>query len=436
MASKYLFKRFFYGWVVVAVLFVIMTVGYAIWYSFPIFYVPILEEFGWSRANTAIIFSTAAVAYGAASPISGALVDKFGPSRVFPAAAIILAMGLVGSSQATEIWQFCLWFGLFAGFGVCSMGFVPSSALISRWFVRRRASAIGVAQAGSRESFVFAPLIQMLILTFGWRDVYLILAASTVIIVIPLAMLYLRDKPESLGLLPDGADPGSQSAVQVDAVSMVVHQGWNSTEWTLWKSIRTYRFWALFTMMISIGVGYNILLTHQVAFAIDIGFSAMFAASLVLVYGVACMLGRLCGFVSDRTGREITYTFGTGGIVLGIVLLVSTGDSPASWVLYTYAIFFGFFSGLNSPTYVAAAADIFQGKSFGAILGLANLGYGLGTAFGAWLGGFIFDLTGSYNLAFTMSILAAGLACLSIWVASPRRIRVVAGRMPKEIKPA
>jgi len=167
---------------------------------------------------------------------------------------------------------------------------------------------------------------------------------------------------------------------------------------------------------------------HQVAFMVDIGFSAMFASFILLIFGITSMAGRLFGFVGDIAGREITLTIGCGGILLAFVMLVLSRDTSNAWMLYVYAVCFGLFSGLLGPTLITTTADIFQGRYLGTILGFSNLGYGIGNAFGSWLGGYVFDTTNSYLIAFLVAIAAFILAATSTWIASPRKIRAVRGR--------
>jgi MFS family permease len=236
-----------------------------------------------------------------------------------------------------------------------------------------------------------------------------------------------------MGLQPDGETEALEEAqtTQSQMTRYVVDKEWASTNWTLFKGMKQLRFWAIFSIMFTIGTGYVIVLIHQVAYIVDIGFTALFASSLLLIYGIFSMTGRLCGFISDIVGRELAYAMACGGVILGYLMLIIAGTISSAWILYMYAVFFGFFSGLHSPTYAAAVADIFQGKHFGAILGFANIGYGLGSAFGAWFGGYVFDSAASYVPAFAIAMISLALAWVSLWVSSPRKIRRVAGRAPK-----
>lgn len=406
-----------------------MLFAYGIWYSFSLFYLPILEEFGWNRANTVIIFSISSVTYGLGSFVAGALFDRFGPRISFSVAATIMALGLLGCSQASAIWQFCLFFGVLTAFGVAAMGFVPVNALVSNWFIKRRATVVGIAQAGGRETFLLMPLIQLLISNLGWRGTYLTLGIVTPVIVIPLAITLLRYRPQDIGLLPDGAIYSeAEEGTTGDKDSAVIDRAWDSTDWTLRGVMQKYRFWTLCGTLFSIAVTYGVLLTHQVAFIVDIGFTPMFAASLLFIYGVAATVGRASGFLADLMRRETAFTIACGGIVLSILTIVLTQYTLAAWMLYVYIILFGYGSGLSAPAYASAAADIFQGKYFGTILGLANISYGLGASVGSWIAGYIFDIHGNYTLAFTLAILATCSSCTGMWVTSPRKIRLVGRR--------
>lgn len=211
--------------------------------------------------------------------------------------------------------------------------------------------------------------------------------------------------------------------------NLIVDKKWAATNWTLSKALRTYRFWGIFGIMVGLSTTINILSTHHVAFMIDIGFTASFAASLLVILAVTSMIGRFGGFLSDKLGRELTYTIGSIGMILAVLMLILAKDTSDAWMLYVYVIFLGLFAGSNAPTYAASAADIFHGRHFGSILGFADIGWGVGATLGPWLGGYIFDTTGSYIPAFIIAIIAISLACASLWVASPGRVRRVVGRV-------
>ncbi len=422
-------KKIFYGWYVVAISLIIMTAAYGVYFSWPVFYVPILNEFRWSRAATALIFSLGSIVYTFASVASGFLFDRFGPRKLFVISAIVIAVGALGCSRSTEIWHFYIFFGFFVASGACSAGFVPNLALVSNWFEKKRATAVGISQMGTRDSFLLTPLIQAAILALGWRSSFMVLAAGTAAIVIALAM-FLRARPQDMGLLPDGdtvADT-KENAEQIRDDDFVIDKEWASTEWTLARAIKKYRFWACFVLLLGAGFSFTSLINHFVALMNDVGFTAMFAASLLLIYAITAMLGRCGGFISDLIGREVTFTISMILMFSSLVILLLTKDASMPWLMYIFVAVFGFGSGLYTPCYAAGAADLFQGKQFGTIIGTANMGYGVGAAIGTWLYGYIFDVTRSYFGAIVITMISVFVMAVSIWVASPGKVRRVAGR--------
>ena len=425
-------SKIFYGWVIVAISLLTMTAAYGVYFSWPVFYVAILDEFGWSRAGTALIFSIAALLYGFGSPVAGILFDKFGPRRLFAIAAVLIAIGAVGCSQANEIWQFSIFYGFFMGLGAISAGYVPNVALVSKWFDKKRSTALGISQIGTRDSFLLAPLVQVAILTLGWRNSYLVLAAAVAIIIIPLAQ-FLRSKPQDMGLLPDGltAVEAKGEVEQNDKDDRIVDREWASTEWTLRKVLRRYRFWAILLVNFGGGLLIAALINHLVALTVDIGFTAIFAASLLFIYAVMAILGRSCGFISDLMGREITYTLSMSLMLFALTILLFAKDASMPAMLYVFIACYGFSSGLHTPVLSAAAGDLFQGKHFGAIIGFANIGYGMGTSIGTWLYGYIFDVNGTYTMAVVITIIAVCTMCTAMWVAAPRKVLRIAKRAKK-----
>jgi len=249
-------------------------------------------------------------------------------------------------------------------------------------------------------------------------------------IIIPLS-LFLRAKPQDMGLLPDGEsmdeEKGEEDLRQRKADKFIVDKTWASTDWTLLRAMKRYRFWALFGIVFGMGFGYTSLISHLVALVKDIGFTAMFAASLLSIFAVTSMLGRCCGFISDLFGREMTFTLCMAMTLLSLPILLITNDIPP-WALYIFIACFGFGSGLSVPSYTATAGDLFQGKQFGTIIGSASIGFGIGAGIGTWLYGYIFDTTGTYTVAIVLTMLALCLTLIAIWVAAPRKVLRVAGR--------
>lgn len=424
--------RLFYGWVILAVCLVTVFLVYGVRWSFSVFYVAILDEFGWSRADTALIFSANIIVYGITSPIAGTLVDRFGPRRVIPIGILLVVLGAVASSQAHAIWQFVILYGIILALGISIAGFVPHTPTMTNWFVRKRGTAIAVVTSGMGLSFLMSFFAQSLISALGWRMSFVILGAIVGVIALPLALFVHRYHPREMGLFADGDSAPAEQKHQAQAASLVVNQEWAATEWSLPKAVRTYRFWALFLALLCMwGMSLNLIVAHQVVFAVDVGYSKEFGALVYALYGIMYAVGNISGLVSDRIGREPAASIGLVLAAMGVGMLLLVKDTSAPWMLYLYSVLFGFGAGLFSPCLTSSAADLFQGKHFGSIYGFIVMGFGVGGAVSPWLGGRIFDVYGSYSLAFVMVIGFILATLVLIWIAGPGRVRRVAGRAPR-----
>ncbi len=424
---------FFYGWVVVAICLTTVAVAYGIRYSFSVFYVSILDEFGWSRADTALIFSINIAVYGVCAPIVGAVVDHLGPRRFMALGAILLAIGTAACSMANQIWHFYVLFGVLASFGISATGYVPNSILVSRWFVKRRGTALGVFGVGSATAYLIASGVAYMIGWIGWRGSFVVLGLLALGMA-PLIAVFQRLDPRDKGLLPD-AEPREATVRQAKMAtgeSLVVDRKWAGTEWNVAKALRTYRFWFLFVGSLFMwGFALNLILAHQVAFAVDEGYSQAFGALVFALFGLFYALGSLLGFLSDRLGREVTVTIGLTLAGLGVLMLILNQGHNTPWLMYAYSLLFGVGIGIISPTWTASVADLFQGKNFGSINGSIVMGFGIGGAFSPWLGGKIFDTLGTYIPAFYLVIAALAMSAGCIWIAGPRQVRLVAGKATK-----
>ncbi len=417
---------FYYGWIIVATALVTMLVAYGIWWSFSMFYVQILKEFGWSRGSTATIFTVGSVVYGFGSLVAGALVDRFGPRKLLPFACILIAAGCLINSLAQQLWHFYIAYGVFIGLGVICAGFVPMTAVLSNWFVRRRGAALGVALIGNIQPPLLAVPIQYLIATYGWRASYAILGAVALLIIAPLTALLMRARPGDVGLPPDGLPAGESSRERGRRPGYkveIVNPKWAETDWTLARAARTRQFWILCAMMAAMGTGAGMIMHHLVAMAMDVGHTAALAAFIFSLAGLCSIGGRLGGFLSDRWGRETVFTVLAFFFVLSALSLLVMIQNGQAWPLYLYALAYGVGAGLSSPAFGAGTADLFIGRSFGAILGFINISYGIGQGLGAWAGGAIFDKAGSYTLAMLAAIPLFAAMCLLFWLAGPRKIR-------------
>lgn len=388
------FKR--YG--LVALAFLHIAVGRGLHGTFGVFFVAMLDAFGWSRAVTAGAISLAIIFEGACLPFAGGLIDRIGGRKTLIGGGLVLAVGLSLASTISSIWQFYFWIGIVSAFGIALIGMVPHVAILSREFPQRRGTALGIAWAGGGVGIVLlVPVTQLMISNWGWSPAYVGLAVITGLLVIPPVLLFL---------------PAANSTAHQAAPAPEAPQEPRRDDWTVKRALATSAFWLLFIARTLASMGNQIIVTHQIAHAIDVGYAKVFAASIFGLMGVISIGGRiLFGYLADVMKREWVFTWVQIISAVGILALLAMRDNSLPWLLYIYAVCYGLGQGSRALVLSAISADIFHGKHFGAIFGYFTFSIGLGGAVGAWLGGFLFDVTRSYAVAFW-----ASLACLVISV--------------------
>jgi MFS family permease len=394
-------------WIVVAAVWITLAISSGLYFSFPIFFVALLEEFGWSRGATAAAFSISAIMQGVLSPLVGMLVDRLGPRRVMLGGAGVLGAACALSSRIESLWSLYLTVGVLAAAGACAVSWVPSGALIAQWFSERRGSVMGLAFSGMGAGVLtVGPLAQWLIAGHGWRVAYLVLGAGTLAVLVPLVGLVLRDAPVRAGVARAAgaaAPPAGREGREVG------------------DALRTRAFWALFFAYMCTPLAVFSVVTHQVAFAVDHGFPRLFVAGIFGLTGLLSVAGRIgFGIAADRIGRELSATISYGCTAAGTLCLLGLEVWPHVVALYAYAIFFGLGFGARGPIITAMASQLFPGR-FGAIYGFLSVGNGIGGGVAPWFGGFVHDVTGSYRAAFLIAIGFCALGAACFWLARPTR---------------
>jgi MFS family permease len=246
----------------------------------------------------------------------------------------------------------------------------------------------------------------------------LVLAGILVFLLFPLHLLFFHYRPKDKGLTAYGTTERAAVLGSKGASTMNLE----ASEWTWGQIMRSSQLWLLvLSYAFYWGIGGYLVLAHQVRFTEDAGFSSMFSVSVYALFGIMLFVGQLCGFLSDWLGREKTATLATGLCIGALCALISVRNTSQPWLLYIFSIGFGYGAGLFTPTIFAALADIFHGRYFGAVAGLLLTGMGAGGAIGPWLGGYLFDISGSYVSAFILCILCIAASCFFLWIAAPRK---------------
>ena len=399
------------GWSVVGATFISLGMVYGIWYSFAVFLVAFLREFGWSRSVVAGAFSLFVIVHGCLGPVNGWLTARFGAKRVILGGGCLLGVGLLLTAQVTAWWHLYLAFGVVVAVGLAAAGWVPSVVLVREWFPGRIGTALGVASAGIGVGiFGLVPAAQFLIDRVGWRWAYRILAGLVVGWVVPATACLVHDPPSS-------APPAIRTGRRADRVVMD-----GGAYWTLATAIRDLHFWGLAGVFFTGNIATQMLLIHQVAYLVDHSVPALTAALVGGIVGLSSVPGKMgWGVLSDRTNCEVAYTLAFGCLVMSLGILVLAGRSPASALPYLYAILVGLGYAATAPLTPAAASNLFSGPRFSTIFGTLHIANALGASAGPWVAGRIFDGTGSYAAALWLALAMAVVSATLLWIVAPRR---------------
>lgn len=440
---------FFYGWIVVAVVFITMAVGVNARTAFSLFFPPILAEFGWDRGVTAGAFSFGFLISAFLSPPLGRLMDARGPRWVSLIGIVITGGGLILATLATQPWHFYLTLGVLVGAGSVCLGYSCQALFLPAWFERRRGLAASIAFSGVGLGSIFLlPLLQQLIDTTGWRSACIALGSFALIALGPLALL-LERRPQALGLLPDGDAPpaaraldpagktggessGAASAAAPQAAvrpDTIVDRAWTSIEWTLARALRTSRFWWLALGYFSGLFAWYMVQVHQTKYLVEIGFDATeaaFALGFVALVGIPGQIA--LGQLSDRLGREIVWSIGCFGFVLTYAALIALQHQAHPALMWFMVIMQGALGYSLTSVFGAMPLEIFEGPHYGSIFGTLMFAAISGGAVGPWVAGLVHDATGAYTLAWGLGMASGVLAIVCIWIAAPRKVRLVAGQ--------
>ena len=385
--------------------------------TFALFYVAMLGEFAWGRGPTALGYSLSWLGFVVFAPIAGWLSDRWGTRTVVAGGGVILGVALALTGQVTSLTQYYLCFGILGAAGIAGM-LIPSTTIVTRWFVRSRGTAMGVLSAGGPASaVVFYPLNAALIAMLGWRTALVVFGCLIASATVALVLLY-REPPAPVDRAGADAGIGTTPPPRVPA-----------EVWTLRRALRSVRLWAAFTMTALGVIGFQIMATHQVAHAVDRAVPRDTAVWFFAVAAACMMAGNLLGgWLSDRVGRGWVFVVGTVVAILGIVCFALLRGPQDRVLLLLYALS-GVGFGMRIAQLSTIPADVFAGPHLGAILGVVQSGGGLGGAIGPFLAGWLFDTTGSYRLAFLAACVAVAGSAVAAWLAARPPARSPADRL-------
>jgi MFS family permease len=415
-----------YGWIIFGLSFLNLVTEGGLKSAVPVLYVALRDSFQWSAAVTSSVFSVAGLVGALGAPLLGRLLDRWGPRYLFPVGGLLIGLGWWTSSFVTDLWPLLLFYSVVATVGENSISSFTTAATLAPWFPRTRGWMLGLADAGNPLGAVlFLPLAQWLISTIGWRVTFRILGTMFFLLVGPVNLLLQRRPP----LLRVGTDSGGATARRTPPPSLAASPGTApptppggrapaAVEPTPWRQIvRRPPVWGLVLARLCATLGTHLTSVHFVAFFVAAGYDPVLAAAAIAGVGAISMVGRpLSGALSDVLGREVIYTVGLGMHISAIMLVLTVGDGQRWWPLLLFVGLAGLSDGIGGLVVGAKAADLFPATSLGVVMGLVQMGRGLGIMAGPIVGGLLFDLQGNYRMAFLLAVALVTVAIGCMWV--------------------
>ena len=397
------------AWIVLGALTVCMLAGSGLRSVFGVYIKPMEAEFGWTRGALSGAAAVSLLLLGAVGPFVGRLADRWGPRNVIAISLFVLALGAIGSSFIQKLWHVYVMTGVFMALGAGGVALTTGSTVVARWFEARRGLAIGIAAGGmSAGQLIVIPLATALTVWFGWRTSFLWLGIGLLVLVLPVCLALIRNNPEDRGARPYGATGPAPTRAEAEATRVAGRVGVS-------EAAQTLPFWLLMGTFFVCGYTSNgMVLTHFMPHALEHNFTAFQASSALGVMGAMNIMGTLAsGWICDRFGRRgplATYYFVRG---VSLLFLLYVWNVPS---LHLWAALFGLNYISTVPPTTTLTANIYGRYSVGELSGWIFFAHQVGSALGAALAGWVFELTGTYSSAFVsaavLAFVAAGLAMM------------------------
>mgnify|MGYP001813508542 FL=1 len=404
-------KTIFYGWIIVACVFVILLLAFGSAYSFSTFFESLQMEFGTSRSSVSFVFSIAGFLYFSLSPLSGQIADRFGSRRVIIFGVIVISISLLLSSRAKTMWQIYAAYSFGIGIGI-GFAYAPSMGVVQRWFVKRRGLASGLAVMGIGLGTLGIPIFSAALIHWSdWRTAYLVMSILVFTCGVSAAIL-IAESPERRGLAPDG------DVIEADALNTPQEtfkpEATSIREISLKDALHTKPFWLLYAGSFSFGLGLFIPFVHLIPFTNDLGLPNATGVMLFSLIGVGSIVGRLLlGSIADKLGRRQSLA----AMYVGAAAIFAWWRVAADvWQLAIFAIIYGACYGGYVAILPAVTADYFSGPKISGIIGMIYTSVAVGNLIGPTAAGFIFDLAQSYTIPIFASMITSFFAAICAFV--------------------
>ncbi|HEX5166129.1 MAG TPA: MFS transporter [Thermomicrobiales bacterium] len=391
------------GWVVVIAVMLTLAIASGGRFLFGVVLIPVTEEFGWSRAELTLAVTISVIALSILQPIIGLLVDRFGSRRILIAGVVTTAIAMIPITIATSLWQIYVFYGILAAFGFAATSPVNTTALVNGWFEKKRGLALSMATAGSAYGqLLIIPIATAIMVQWGWRASYYAITAALVLLVLPLALFFIRDSPSRT------ASRHSRQTGVFDGPRV-----------SLGQAVRTAAYWQISFGMFVCGATMGFTSVHMIPYLTDMPehstHTMQTTASLAMsVVGGASIVGSLVlGYLSDRKGHRqiLALTYFLRG--LSFLVLLAVGSFIPG--IFIAAIILGVSWTSTTPLGSAIAADIFGRASMGTIFGFIFTSMNIGSGLGAFIAGLDQDVTGNYHAVLVANVALGFLAAIATW---------------------
>ena len=405
--------RIFYGWWVVCAASVIHLWGAGtFFYSFTAFFNPIINEFGWSYTSTSIAASLRSVEGGIASPLIGFAADRYGSRKLLVAGAVLSGFGFILFSRISSLWSFYLVFILLS-VGVSLLFPIPGWTAVANWFIKGRGTALGVLSGAIGMGGMLIYLINWLLEKYGWRSTLVIIGIGFWVITIPCAFM-VRHKPESLNLLPDGAEPaGTPEGLTTDSAT-------EPDGLTLPQVLKTRTFWTLAAIVTVSGGAMHSVMVHIMPYFISVDLTRTQASLIASLMVAVSVLGRFgLGWCSSRVDSKKLVAVGLFLQGLGLILMIR---ADTFWKAMLFVVTFGPGYGGLITLRLTLLAEYFGRKAYGSIQGFIMAVMVLGSMSGPILTGMAYDYHNTYTSAwFVMAIATLSGIPLALTMRRPKK---------------
>jgi MFS family permease len=404
----------FYGWYILASSFVILFFNSGARFSFGVMFKPMIREFAWNRSSISLVFFLHMIVYALSFTIVGKVYDRYGPKWMIVISTILLSAGYTLISRINSLWEFFVYFGILTAIGLGGTSGPLIAALMSKWFEKWRGLAISLSLSGSSLGhFALVPLFTIFALRYGWRTSYVLIALIMLVVNTTLVLLVIKGDPDDLGQRPYGY----QERGKIDGNEGQIPSGESLRDLSLGEAMYTRSFWFFLIAMFICGTGDFLVTTHLIPFVTDYGISPKTAGNMLAWYGLMSLPGvMVAGPVSDLKGNKIPIALIFLLRSLSFLLILKYQNLTSF-----YALTFGFTHLITAALTPTLIGRLYGLSHVGLISGFIITVHHSGGGFWAYMGGLIFDQTGSYRLAFILSAIMALVAfCSTILIIEKR----------------